>query len=583
MTILPAQSPAVVRVDLLRRVAVLCIVLVAAWTSSPAQQQPPPILQAMRDELSRSVEALKRLPDPPYFLSYEITELNSVNVGASFGALTGSSQNRRRQLDIDLRVGDYTLDNTRPFRIGAMSVPLGGMADGLVEIPVDDDAAAVRAVLWYHTDRRYGRAVEQLTRVRTNVQVKVEQEDRSADFAAEPPGRHVEPLARLTLDRRAWETKLKRYTAPFARYGDIYEATAGLNATVETRWYVNTEGSEIQLSQPQYRLFVSAATKADDGMDLPRYESYFAFTPEGLPSDEVVLKAVQQMISDLHALKVAPMVDPYTGPAILSGRASAVFFHEVFGHRVEGHRQKLESEGQTFKKQVGQLVLPPAFSVYFDPTLRRMGESDLVGAYPFDNQGVQARRVTVVENGVLRNFLMSRTPIEAFPASNGHGRKQPGMAPVARQSNLIVEVKEHRTRAELKAMLVDQIRRDHKPFGLYFQDIQGGFTITGRTIPNAFNVLPVMVYRILPDGKEELVRGVDLIGTPLTAFSKIAAADDRFEVFNGMCGAESGLVPVSAVSPGLFISQVEVQKKSKSADRPPILPAPFDSTRRRVS
>jgi predicted Zn-dependent protease len=296
-----------------------------------------------------------------------------------------------------------------------------------------------------------------------------------------------------------------------------------------------------------------------------------------LPGDAQVLRAADKVIADLQALRSAPVVDPYTGPAILSGRASAVFFHEVFGHRVEGHRQKLENEGQTFKKKINQPVLPATFSVYFDPTVKRQGTTDLMGYYPVDNEGVTARRVTVVEQGILKEFLMSRAPIQGFPTSNGHGRAQPGLKPVARQSNLIVDAKEPKTRAELKAMLMEQLTRENKPFGLSFEDIQGGFTITGRTIPNAFNVLPVMVYRVLPDGTEDLVRGVDLIGTPLTAFSKIAAADNQLEVFNGICGAESGQVPVSAVSPGLLISQVEVQKKSKSSDRPPILPPPFDT------
>jgi predicted Zn-dependent protease len=281
------------------------------------------------------------------------------------------------------------------------------------------------------------------------------------------------------------------------------------------------------------------------------------------------------MIRDLEALRVAPITDPYTGPAILSGRASGVFFHEIFGHRVEGHRQKLANESQTFKKKINELVLPKDFSVSFDPTARRLGNTDLAGYYRYDNQGVEARRVKVVENGVLKTFLMSRTPIDGIPQSNGHGRAQVGLSPVARQSNLIVEVAPSSVKPDLKKALVDEVKKQGLPFGLYFEDIQGGFTFTGRTIPNAFNVLPLVVYRIYADGREELVRGVDLIGTPLTTFSKIVAADTKIEVFNGICGAESGGVPVSASSPGILVSQIEVQKKQKSQDRQPILPAPF--------
>ncbi|MCE2438764.1 MAG: TldD/PmbA family protein [Candidatus Latescibacteria bacterium] len=530
-----------------------------------------PLLQAMREELNRSIDLLKRQPVPPYYLSYEITETHLIRIGASFGALSYNNERRSRMLDVDLRVGDYALDNTHPVR-GSIS----NWSDrySRIGIPIEDDIDAVRAVLWYHTDKKYKRALEQLTTVKTNVQVKVEEEDQSDDFSREPVERYVVEPASLNVPRDEWVDRVKRYTAPFAKDGNIYDASASLLATVSTRQYVNSEGSEIQTSQVRYRLFIYAFTKADDGMELPRYESFSAFTLEELPGDDEVLALVDKMIADLQALRDAPVVAPYAGPAILSGRASGVLFHEIFGHRIEGHRQKREEEGQTFKRKIGERVLPETFSVVFDPTTKRIAGKDLVGAYAYDNQGVRARRVAVVENGIFRRFLMSRSPIENFPNSNGHGRKAPGYAPVARQSNLIVETSEPQSRDRLKEMLIEQCRKEGKEFGLYFEDIQGGFTITGRFIPNAFNVLPIMVYRIYTDGREELVRGVDLIGTPLTAFSRIAAADDRIGVFNGMCGAESGGVPVSAVSPGIFISQIEVQKKPKSQERRPILDAP---------
>lgn len=567
--------------------------LVVAWL--PAQGQSPggdaahqatsmdaepvdgtsPVLQAMQGELQRSLEILGKEEVSPYFLSYEITDMHTAQVSASFGTLTRSYQNRRRQLDIDLRVGGHQLDNTHPIR---GSFPNYADRYSYVLIPVEDDPDAIRGILWYHTDRKYKKSLEQFTKVKTNIQVKVEEEDQSADFSQEPVERFAEPAEEVAFDQTFWEERLKKYTAPFAQYDNIYEASASFWANGETRYYINSEGSQIQTSQVYYRLFISAFSKADDGMELPRYESFAAFTPGDLPDDEDVLNRVEQMIADLQALRQAPIVDPYTGPAILSGRASGVFFHEVFGHRIEGHRQKREEEGQTFKKKVDTKILPETFSVYFDPTLKRAADQDLVGAYRFDNQGVKAQRIAVVENGVFKRFLMSRSPIEGFSHSNGHGRKQPGLAPVARQSNLIVEASAAVSRQQLKATLIEQCRKEGKPFGLYFEDIQGGFTITGRSIPNAFNVLPIMVYRIYLDGREELVRGVDLIGTPLTAFSEVALADDQVEVFNGICGAESGGVPVAAVSPGIFVTQIEVQKKTKSQERPPILEAPDDES-----
>ncbi len=550
-------------------------VLAGPAIAALAQQQPSSVLEAMKAELARSVETFKSQAFPPYFISYEVTEDAVVEVTGTFGKIVQSNEDRRRQLDIDLRVGDYTLDNTHSIR--GDSPLLSSFGDSLpMEFPVEDAPEAIRSVLWYHTDRKCKSAVERLTQVRTNVEVKVEGEDTSADFSREAPEKYSEEIRPLRADRQVWEERIRKYTAPFARFGNIYDARATFMADRETRWYTNTEGAEIQVSQIYYRLFISAFTKAEDGTELPRYESYVAFSPEGLPNDATVLQTVEEMIRDLQALRIAPVVEPYTGPAILSGRAAAVFFHEVFGHRIEGHRQKQEAEGQTFKKKIGEKVLPDSFSVYSDPTLRQLGSSDLVGAYHYDNEGVRARRVTVVENGVFKNFLMSRSPIEGFPESNGHGRRQQGFAPVARQSNLLVQVTQPLTREALQKKLIEQIKKENKPFGLYFEDIQGGFTITQRTIPNAFNVLPIMVYRVYPDGRRELVRGVDLIGTPLIAFSQVVAGDDQIDVFNGICGAESGSVPVAAAAPDILISQIEVQKKQKSQERPPLLPPPFE-------
>ena len=558
--------------------AIVCPCLGASFLACAATAQTAnssgasPVLSAAKTELDRDFTELKKQPTAPYYISYEIIDSNTTSVSSTFGALIRSNSGHRRVAHIDVRVGDYALDNTRQVR---GKVGLGG-AVGLssVVIPVDDDPLPIRTALWIETDKRYKRALTQLAAVQTNNEVKIEQEDKSDDFSHEKPEQAVEPIPEVHVDRKLWEEKVRKYTAPFHRYGDLFNASASLVADQQARWFVSSDGSMIQTSTTYYRLLIEATSKAPDGMELPRYESFASLTPQGLPDDAVVLKAVDKMIVDLKALRAAPVVDPYTGPAILSGRATAVFFHEVFGHRIEGHRQKNESEGQTFKKMVGQQVLPTFLSVDFDPTLKRYGGVDLVGSYTFDDEGVKARPVVSVKDGVLENFLMGRSPIEGFPNSNGHGRAQAGFEPVARQSNLVIVNSKPVSRDALKKLLIAQIKEQNKPFGLYFDDIQGGFTLTGRTVPNAFNVLPIMVYRIYPDGREELVRGVDLVGTPLTVFSKILAADDEKAVFNGICGAESGQVPVSASGPSILISQIEVQKKAKSQERPPLLPAP---------
>ena len=550
----------------------LCVLL---GSSALFAQKPPAdsVVAAMRQELDRTMQDLKRTPVPPYFLSYELTDNRAINISASFGTLISTTDETTRVLDLDLRVGDYKLDSSHPFRQETFSEPMQERLEA-PKMPLDNDPLALRVALWQSTEQHYRQAVERLQQVQANVEVKVAQEDQSPDFSAEPPHIYSEPIADFSLDKAAWEQELRNLTKPFADHKEILEANAQLDAEIETRRYVNSEGSEIRMSTPFYRLILSATAKADDGMELPLYQTYMSFRPDGLPDEAALSADVNKMIVTLLALIKAPVADPYTGPAILSGRASGVFFHEIFGHRIEGQRQKNEDDAQTFKRKVNQAVLPDFLSVYSDPTLRQLGHTELLGYYAFDDEGVPARRVTVVQNGVLKNFLMSRTPIAGFDRSNGHGRHQQGYAATARQSNLIVESSKSVSRDELKKMLIEQIKAANKPYGLFFDEIEGGFTFTQRIIPNAFNVRPTVVYRVYPDGREELVRGVDLIGTPLTSFSKIVATDDDEEVFNGICGAESGWVPVSASAPGMLISQIEVQRKEKSQERAPLLAPP---------
>ncbi|MEK7752683.1 MAG: metallopeptidase TldD-related protein, partial [Acidobacteriota bacterium] len=331
----------------------------------------------------------------------------------------------------------------------------------------------------------------------------------------------------------------------------------------------------IQQGRGFARIDVTVQGKTPDGMTMETGETFEAEDVSRLPKDEVVAAAIQKVSAELTGLLRAPVVEPYVGPAILSGRAAGVFFHEIFGHRIEGHRQKDETDGQTFTKSVGQQVLPQFLSVVFDPTRRTAEGVDLNGWYLYDDEGVKARPVSLVDGGTLKTFLMSRSPILGFNRSNGHGRRQPGAEVVSRQSNLFVESAKTVPEAKLREMLVAEIQRQAKPYGYYFKHVVGGLTNTDRRGVQVFKVIPLVVYRVYPDGRpDELVRGVDIVGTPLASFAKILAASDKREVFNGYCGAESGNVPVAAVAPALLVSEIEIQKKEGSRDRPPLLPSP---------
>lgn len=526
------------------------------------------ILSTMQTELMRAKSDLAKTDPAPYFMSYTVYDQDQVIIAASYGGLLSDTVVRRRSADVTMRVGTAQLDNThgQGRASGMMSGPL----------PLNDAPGAESRVLWELTDRAYKRAAPSYLNVKTNTAVQAEEEDKSPDFSSEATTVSVDTKLRdLSFDHGAWEAELRRVSGAFRSYPDVYLSTVILQVGTSNSRMVSSEGTAIATPSGSARLVMEAQTRADDGMDLLRVETFQAPNPDGLPDEKELMAKVEKMAADLKALRNAPVAEPYAGPALLSGRAAAVFFHEVLGHRLEGHRQRDEEEGQTFTKKVGQAVLPTFLSVADDPTKRDLDGVKLAGTYAFDSEGVPAQRVQVIQDGILRNFLMSRMPITGFDQSNGHGRNQPGLMPTGRQGNLIVSSTQAVPEADMRKELIDEVKKQGKPYGLYFDDIQGGFTLTTRSLPQAFQVLPVIVYKVYPDGRpDELVRGVDIVGTPLAALTRIITTGDKQHVFNGVCGAESGSVPVSAIAPSMLFSEMEVQKRAHGHDRPPILPPP---------
>ena len=562
--------------------SVLCILGLAVSltpiTAALAQAAPPdvppkksPLLAALQAELNRSMQTFKAQDPPAYYIGYTITDTQRADVSGSNGALLNSNETRNRWLEVSVRTGSYETDDTH--KIGERQQT---SASPGTSVPLDDDPQVLRRAVWLETDEQYRAAAEALIKIKTGKEVKVDSaENRAPDFSHEKPHTYIGPEASFTLDRKPWEEKVRAYTRTFRESAAIINSIVTFTAQAQNVFQVTSEGTELQFGQIRYRLELFIQGKAPDGMDIDRYYNFDWVNPEDAPGDKAVSAAQATMRKELEGLVAAPIVEPSVGPALLTGRAAAVFFHEVFGHRAEGHRQKDAAEGQTFAKKVGEPILPSFLSIVDDTTKKKLGRQDLLGYYQFDDEGVPAQPVTLVDHGILKNFEMSRSPLVGFPNSNGHGRRQLGATPVSRQGNLIVESSKTLTNAQLRAKLIELIKAQGKPFGLLIDDIAGGFTFTGRGQPQAFQVLPLVVYKVFPDGRpDELVRGVDIVGTPLAALTKIVATGNTTEVFNGYCGAESGSVPVSAASPAILTSELEVQKKESSTDRPPILPPP---------
>jgi predicted Zn-dependent protease len=552
---------------MLGSVRTLIFALILASGCASAQSS---LMKVLADELDRNFTYLKENGDPaPYFMSYEVTENEADVIIASQGSLTQSNHSRTRYLDVSIRVGDHEFDN---YHLDGRNRPRFTVA---TPIALEDNPAAIRRTVWLATDRTYRAASQRFIRLEADEKLRNQAGDSSDDFSKEEVQAYAAQPPQLNVDAAQWAERLRKLSAEFTKYPGALNSSVQMEIRSDTRILVSSEGTRIQHGRPFTRLIIYARGKASDGMDLETFESFETDDPSKLPADGEILKAVEKAGKDLTGLLAAPLSDPYVGPAILSGRASGVLFHEIFGHRIEGHRQKDESEGQTFTKAVNTAILPEFLSVIFDPTMKTFGSVTLNGYYQYDDEGVRARKVDVVENGVLRTFLMSRSPVDGFPSSNGHGRRSPGNEIVSRQSNLLVESTKQVTDARLREMLMEEVRRQGKPYGLYFEEVTGGYTTTGRSGLQAFTVIPLVVYRVYPDGRpDEMIRGVDIVGTPLASFAKIMATSDRYEVFNGICGAESGNVPVSAISPALLVSEMEVQRKERAPDLPPYLPRP---------
>lgn len=555
---------------------VIAGILLSVCFPADAFAQTDPLVDILKAEMVREMDQLKKAPVPPYYLDYRVVDIEFANITGSFGSIIEENQDHSRVLSLRLKVGDYTFDDSHPVNERNMNYRGGGAGQAI--LPVDNDPVAISFQLWKTTSNKYKDALARYKVVKNIADREAKPAVAVNDFSNEPVASYIEPplkSLREDFDPEAWKSKIKKYSAVFLQEKNIVQAIVSLRATYERKYFISSEGTVIVQNTPAVYLGVNGSIRADDGDVIPLSKSYYAAKPQDLPSDEVIIADIGKLVETLRKLRTAPLAEPYSGPAILMAETAGVFFHEIFGHRIEGHRLKNEYDGQTFKSRINQSVLPKTLNVVFDPAISTYQNHKLNGTYAYDDEGVKSKRVTVVQNGVLKTFLMSRSPLEGISSSNGHGRASIGAEPVSRQSNLIVETSRPVRFQELRKMLIKECQKQGKEYGYLFKEVVGGFTTTDRYNPNAFNIFPTEVYRIYVNGKpDELVRGVDLIGTPLAMFAEISAAADDAGVFIGFCGAESGNVPVSAVAPSLFVRRIETQKKPKQHEEGALLSRP---------
>jgi TldD protein len=560
----------------------LALASLLAVAEHPPAWQPDPndgrqvLLGSLVQEMERAHQKL-RLNDheTPYFVGYAVRGLEAQEVGAKYGALFLDTHRRERRLQVDVRVGTYEFDNTGAQEMFDLDQGDTAYAAGR-DAPIDQDGTALRNSLWLLTDEAYKKALSAYLKKKGKEIYKVDDPNRPFSFTREKPQQAVDAPRQHPFDKPAWTAEVRRVTSRLRDHVELFDSQMRVGVEHEERELANTEGTRLVTESVIYGLHVQAYARAPDGMLLENSRDFYAAGEAGLPRGEALDKQVDEMVGELLALRKAPVLDPYTGPALLAPEAAGVLFHEAVGHRLEGERQNDDKDGRTFRNQVGKAIIPTFLSIEDDPTRGRWGEKSLNGFYRYDDQGVLGQRALLVSDGVLRSFLLSRAPAPGFTRSNGHGRAAPGRDPVARMANLIVTSSRASSAEELKQMLIAEARRQGKPFGLLIHDVTGGNTDTSGYAYQAFKGQPRLVYQVdAATGAERLVRGVEIVGTPLTSINKIVATGDDARVFNGYCGAESGFVPVSTVAPTVLIQEIELQRTRKDSGRPPVLPSPW--------
>ena len=554
----------------------ICALLTPVQAKQNKQQNP--MLNTLEQELKREFKQLKKAKPPVYFLSYQITERNNLYLGATLGTVNYEKKIQEAYLDVDVRVGSRELDNTRKIKL----IDMDNLSNNsnknpfLIKVSLTDDKALKNSI-WLTTDLAAKAAQEKYLKVLNNNKTSATRSDSSADFSKAPkkPAQHIADMPEIQINIPELKTEMANLSALMKGYNFIYASNVDFYLVRETNYFVNSEGAKIKEPRVLIRLNYQINSRNKDGMQLSRTNSYDGITMQDLPSEDQIKQDILNSIEELKQLQNAPSSDTFHGPVILKNRAAGVFFHEILGHRVEGHRQKDDDFGQTFTQKVGEQIVAPIITVYDDPTMTHFKNIPLRGHYLYDDEGTPAQKAVLVENGILKGFLMGRSPIKNFPNSNGHGRKSYGRKVVSRMGVTVVKAQNQISYDELVQKLKEEIKRQNKPYGLIIDDISGGFTNTDTYSPQSFKVQPLLVYKVFPDDRpNELIRGADIVGTPLTSFNKIIAAADDDALFNGTCGAESGWVPVSAIAPSMLISELEVEKVNKTYENLPILPPP---------
>ena len=588
------------------RLSVVASLLLA--TAAPAAAQDDVVLQAMKDELARSMERLRlESLDKPYFIAYRAQERSGTAAAATFGALVSRAESRSRYLAVEVRVGDPKLDNTN--FLAFMSGPSGVVSGrGFVILPLEDDYKELRRQVWLATDAAYKRALEDLSRKRAALQNK-QNSDPTPDFAAATPVTWSDPTpAARPPVAGTLETLARDLSAPFKDTPAVQTSRVNVESTEVLTRYVNSEGTAFTRRTPQASVVVTAGTQAPDGLALEDFFVAYGRTLDGLPRTAELLAEVKELGARLTQLRGAPVLDRYNGPVLFEGQAAAEAFHQAFAALLPATRRPVlenEAMGRMFEEnplleRLGARVLPESMSLVDDPTLGEQGGRALPGAYAIDDDGVRPARTVVVEKGILKTLLTTRAPVRGVETSNGHRR---GSLPAP--GTLVLVDDKGMTAEALKAELIERARKRGKEYGIVVRrvahplygsrDAGGGMSFGPFGPREAPKVgAAIMAYKVFPDGHEELVRNLEPSGLVAATFKGIVAAGQSASPYtvafdtrgaisippflrSGFMPGDAANVVVSLVVPSLLFDDVTLQKPTREAPKPPLIKHPsFD-------
>ena len=574
--------------------------MVAVW-STPAGAETiagsDVIMRALNDELVRSMTLQMEDLEKPYFIQFTVEDTVAYRIAANYGDLTSSDRDRSRDFYSRVRVGSYELDNTNFSGDSGYRGLFGGGGDGgaRASLPLEDDYEALRQAIWWAVDGDYKDAVETLTKKRAYMKDKNLQ-DRPPDYTKGTQVEHLDPPAQLEFDRTGWEEKVKQVSARFNKYPQVQDSQVQLYVAAGNTYVVNTEGTRLRTSDSGGLLIINAELQAEDGMRLSDSRTYYAPEANKLPAVDDLLADVDKLVAGLTKLTQAPVLERYTGPVLFDGVASAQVFRGLLAEGLAAREEPVGSQRRdltgagSLEKKLEQRILPDSFKLYDDPTGATFAGTDLLGHYLYDDEGEPAVRVDLVEEGTLKNMVLSRAPTKKLSGSNGHARRAAGGGePESAIGCLYVKDEEGIPATELKARLLEAAEDEGLEFALRVESIRT--TGLGSSASDFISSIlrmqqrggqaglgdPVYAYKVyVEDGREELVRGCEFGSVKLRDLKQIAAAGDTPTVYNYVGMGFAGSTPsTSIIAPPVLIEELELSKIEQEYEKLPVLKNPL--------